>query len=118
MVIFGAAAMLAGVGTAIAALTEHSALFFFGATIVTGAGFGTAFQGAVRSVITLAQPSDRAAVLSVIFIVSYLALGLPAVIAGTLIVEQGNVLATAQEFGTVVMILAAVALFGAVRQAR
>jgi predicted MFS family arabinose efflux permease len=116
MVTFGAAAMLAGVGTAIAALTQHSALFFYAATIVTGAGFGTAFQGAVRSVITLAQPGDRAGVLSVIFIVSYLAMGLPAVIAGTLIVEQGNVLTTAQEFGTVVMILAAVTLFGTLRQ--
>jgi len=118
MMIFGASGMLFGVGAAVAALTQHSALFFYAATIVTGAGFGTAFQGAVRSVVTLAQPGDRAGVLSVIFVVSYLAMGLPAVIAGTLIVEQGNVLTTAQEFGAVVMMLAAVTLFGTLRRAQ
>jgi len=116
LVLFGTAALMAGVGGAIAALSLHSAALFFFATIVAGAGFGAGFQGAVRSIITLAQPQDRAAVLSVIFIVSYLALGLPAVIAGTLIVEQGNVLATAQEYGAVVMILAALALLGMLRQ--
>jgi len=43
-------------------------------------------------------------------------MGLPAVVAGTLIVEQGNVLATAQEFGIAVMALAALALLGSLRQ--
>jgi hypothetical protein len=45
-------------------------------------------------------------------------MGVPAVIAGTLIVEQGNVLTTAQEFGVAVMILAAVTLFGTLRRAQ
>ncbi len=35
----------------------------------------------------------------IVFIVSYIAMGLPAVIAGVLIVEQGNLVLTAKEFG-------------------
>ncbi len=112
----GAFALLAGVGTAIVALSLRSATLFYIGTAISGAGFGAAFQGAVRNVIPHAQPSERAGVLSVIFVVSYLAMGLPAVIAGTLIVEQGNVLTTATEFGGVVMILAALALLGAMRK--
>jgi MFS family permease len=118
MVLFGAPALMVGVGAAIAALSLHSATLFYLATVVAGAGFGAGFQGAVRSVIALAQPSERAGVLSIIFIVSYLAMGLPAVVAGTLIVEQGNVLATAQEFGTAVIVLGGLALLGATRKTK
>ena len=114
-VIFGAASLLIGVGVALVALMLPSAPLFFMGTAIAGAGFGAGFQGAVRNVISLAQPNERAGVLSVIFVVSYLAMGLPAVIAGTLIVEQGNVLATATEFGVGVMILAVLALLGAAR---
>ena len=116
IVSLGAFALLAGVGTAIVALSLRSAVLFYMGTAISGAGFGAAFQGAVRNVIPHAQPSERAGVLSVIFVVSYLAMGLPAVIAGTLIVEQGNVLTTATEFGAVVMFLAALALLGTMRK--
>jgi hypothetical protein len=57
-------------------------------------------------------------VLSVVYVVSYLAFGVPAVIAGFLVVHEGSVLATAQQYGAAVMALAALALIGAVRPAR
>ena len=78
-------------------------------------GFGAGFQGAIRTVIPLAAPHERAGVLSIMYVVSYLAMGLPAVIAGFLVVHAGGVLTTAREYGVAVMVLAAVALVGVIR---
>ena len=91
---------------------------FFAGTAIAGAGFGGGFQGAIRSVIPLAAPHQRAGVLSVVYVISYLAMGLPAVIAGFLLVHEGDLLATAVQYGVAVMALAALALGGAVRTAR
>ena len=91
---------------------------FFAGTAIAGAGFGGGFQGAIRSVIPLAAPDQRAGVLSVVYVISYLAMGLPAVIAGFLLVHEGDLLATAVQYGVAVMALAALALGGAVRTAR
>jgi hypothetical protein len=55
-------------------------------------------------------------VLSIAFIVSYLAMGLPAVVAGYFVTRQGDIVTTAREFGVIVIILAAVALIGAMRR--
>ena len=53
----------------------QSATAFFVGTALAGSGFGTAFQGSVRTVVPLAAPHERGSVLSVIFVVSYLAMG-------------------------------------------
>jgi predicted MFS family arabinose efflux permease len=109
----GSASLLAGVGLAVFALTRSEvALFFLGAA-VAGVGFGTGFQGAVRTVVSVAAPHERAGTLSIVFIVSYIALGVPAIIAGAT-VRHGNLLATAQVFGAAVMALAAAALIAGV----
>jgi hypothetical protein len=110
---YGAWALLGGVALAMAALSLPSVPLFFVGTAVAGTGFGAGFQGAMRSVLPHAAARDRAGVLSVILVVSYLAMGVPAVLAGFLVAEQGSVLTTAREFGAVVMALAAAALAGA-----
>jgi hypothetical protein len=74
-----------------------------------------AVQGAIGIVVPFAPPSERAGVLSVIFVVSYLAMGAPAVVAGYLVAQGGNITTTAREFGATVMVLAALALLGALR---
>jgi len=50
--------------------------------------------------------------LSLLYIVSYLGLGVPAVIGGVVVTEVNGLLATAQEYGAAVVVLAAVALAG------
>jgi MFS family permease len=110
MMALGAASLLAGVGLAVLALTESRVALFFLGTAVAGVGFGTGFQGAVRTVVSVAAPHERAGTLSIVFIVSYIALGVPAIIAGSM-VRHASLLATAQVFGLVVMALAAAALF-------
>jgi predicted MFS family arabinose efflux permease len=109
----GAASLLAGVGLAVLAMTRSEVALFFLGTAVAGVGFGTGFQGAVRTVVSVAAPHERAGTLSIVFIVSYIALGVPAIIAGSM-VRRANLLATAQVFGGVVMALAAAALIASV----
>jgi predicted MFS family arabinose efflux permease len=119
MMSFGAVTLLTGAAAAVGALSYHSASAFFLATAVAGMGFGSSFQGAVRAVVPFAATHERAGVLSVIFVVSYLAMGLPAVVAGYLVARGGDIARTAWEFGVVVMVLASLALLGgAVQRAR
>lgn len=68
--------------------------------------------------VPLAAPHQRAGVLSVVYVVSYLAMGLPAVIAGVLLVHEGNLVVTTVQYGVAVMVLAALALLGTIRSTR
>ena len=79
-----------------------SALGFFLGTAVAGVGFGAGFQGGIRLVAPLAHPDQRAGVLSVLFTVSYLGLGIPAVVAGLAVVRGGGLVATSYEYGLAV----------------
>jgi hypothetical protein len=115
LMIYGASALFVGVALAIGSLSYHSAAVFFFGTLLAGSGFGTAFQGTIRTVVPLAAPNERGGVLSVMFVVSYLALGLPAVIAGYFVARSGNLLLIARDFGALVMVLAAIALVGTLR---
>jgi len=108
----GTAALIAGVTlTLIAIGTGSVALFFVGAA-VAGAGFGSGFQGAIRTVVPLAAATDRAGVLSVLYVIAYLSMGAPAVLAGLRVVHGGGLFATAREYGFAVIVLAGAALLG------
>ena len=111
---FGAPTLIAGILVTLAAVALGSVPGFFLGTAIAGAGFGAAFQGAVRSVVPLAAPHERAGVLAVLYVIAYLAMGLPAVLAGVGVVYGGGMIATANEYGAAVMLLAGVALAGAV----
>ena len=117
LMLIGGGALLAGTGLTLLAVNAGSLAGFFVATAIAGAGFGGGFQGAIRSVVPLAAPHQRAGVLSVVYVVSYLAMGLPAVIAGVLLVHEGNLVSTTVQFGVAVMVLTALALAGALRPA-
>ncbi|HEX3567095.1 MAG TPA: MFS transporter [Acidimicrobiales bacterium] len=113
MVMFlGTVALITGVGITLVAVALTSGVVFFIGTAVGGVGFGAGFQGAMRTVLPLAAPHQRSGVLSAIWVVSYLALGLPAIVAGFLVVHGGGFLSTTWEYGIAVMVLAALALVG------
>jgi len=115
---FGTFALVVGVGITLVATLVTSAVVFFAGAVVAGGGFGAAFQGVLRTVVPTAALHQRAGVLSVVFVVSYLALGLPAIAGGVLVVDGGGVLVTAREYGAATMVLAALALLGLVTGAR
>lgn len=112
----GASALVAGMLASLTALALHGTSGFFAAAIVAGAGFGLGFQGALRSVVAAAAATERAAVLSVVFVVSYLALALPAVAAGFVVARTGRLVETALGLGFLVVALAAIALHAAARR--
>ncbi|TFY97012.1 MFS transporter [Ramlibacter humi] len=109
---FGATALLTGMGAMLFALQVHSPAAYIGASMLAGAGFGASFQGGVRSVLAAASAADRAGALSVLFVLSYLAMGLPAVAAGAIVALTGNLHATSIGFGLAIMALAALARLG------
>jgi MFS transporter len=109
---YGAIALIAGTAAAMGALGAQSAAGFFAASALAGSGLGAGFQGAMRTVLPTAKAHERAGVLSVVFVVSYLAMAVPAIAAGFFVSHGGALLPTAQHFGFVVEALAAFALLG------
>jgi hypothetical protein len=110
MMMLGSGSLFAGVALTVFALPHSAIALFFLGTAVAGIGFGAGFQGAVRTVIPHAAAHERAGTMSIIFIISYLALGVPAVAAGFLLARHVSIIVTAQYFCAVVMILAAAAI--------
>ncbi len=106
------AALIAGVALTLLAIRHTSIGWLFAGIIVAGTGFGAGFQGAIRTVVPLAAASERAGVLSILYLISYLSMGLPAVLGGVRVVHGGGLLGTAREFGLAVMALAVLALAG------
>jgi MFS family permease len=94
------------------AVSLGSAAVFFAGSAIAGAGFGSGFQGGIRMVVPLAAPHQRAGLVSLLYVVSYLGLGLPAVLAGFGVVHGGGLVPTTRYYGAAVIALAALALFG------
>ena len=112
MMLLGAGSLLAGVALTVAALPHGSFALFLLGTVVAGIGFGTGFQGAVRTVVASAAPHQRAGTLSIIFVISYLGLGVPAIAAGSMLTHHADIMVTAEAFCVVIMLLAGAALAG------
>jgi hypothetical protein len=112
VMLFGILALITGVTVTVAAVGLGSATVFFAGSAIAGAGFGSAFQGGIRTVVPLAAAHQRAGVVSLLYIVSYLGLGVPAVLAGFGVVDGGGLISTSRYYGAAVIVLAALALFG------
>jgi MFS family permease len=102
----GAGLIIVGVALTLAAVPSRSPILFFTGTAIAGAGFGGGFQGGLRTIVPLAGPAERAGVIAVIYVICYLALGLPAIGAGILVMHT-TVTHTALLFGLAVIALAA-----------
>ena len=93
-------------------LSAHSLALFLIGTAIAGIGFGAGFQGAIRTVVAAAAPTERAGVLSLLFVLSYLAMGAPAIAAGARFAATGDITSTAREFAVAILVLSAAALIG------
>ena len=97
----GASPLVAGVAITLIALDAGlGGRLFFAGTAVSGIGFGGGFQGGIRTVVPQAAPHERAGVLSLLFVVSYLGMGVPAVAAGSRGAPTGSACsASARDYG-------------------
>ena len=80
----GTAALVIGVCVTLAGVQLHSTGAFFIGSVIAGMGFGSAFNGTMRSLVPLAEAHERAGLMSTFFVLSYLAFSLPAIAAGLL----------------------------------
>ena len=105
----GSALLIAGTLLFLAALGASSIAVFVLAAMVAGGGFGCAFLGALRLVSQLAEPHERAALFSAVYVVSYVAFSIPALVAGLLTTQIG-LRPTALGYGGFVALIALGAL--------
>lgn len=116
-VMLGAATVL--VGTAVVLLGVLAAvlpLLWVGG-IIGGVGFGASFSGSLRILGPLASPRHRAGLFAAVFMVAYLAFGVPAIIAGVLTGPLG-LLPTVVGYSLLVAIAAMVGLIVQGREQR
>lgn len=108
----GILALVIGVGITLVSIAASSTAGFYAGIVISGVGFGSGFQGGIKLVMPLTRPHERAGVLSLLYVVCYLGMGFPAVVAGVLVVHSGGLLTTAREYGIAVIVLALAALLG------
>jgi hypothetical protein len=108
----GATALMIGVACVLVAVSAGSMTGFLAATAIAGVGFGASFHGGMRSVLSIASAEHRAGVLSVLYMIAYLSMGIPAVLGGVRAVHGGGLVGTTYEYGVVVIVLAAASLGG------
>ena len=82
-----------------------------------GAGFGPAFAGALRTLAPLVAPTERAALLTAVYVLSYAAFSVPAVLAGAATTRFG-LRGTADVYAAAVALVAAGAAAGFALRAR
>jgi predicted MFS family arabinose efflux permease len=112
VMLIGIVGLVIGVIVTLVALGAGSAPLFFVGTVISGVGFGSGFQGGIRTVVPLAAPHERAGVLSLLYVVCYLGMGVPAVAAGFRIVHGAGLVAATREYGVALIVLAVLALVG------
>jgi len=116
IVIFGTTALAAGTALSLLALGIGSLAAYLVAAAVTGMGFGTAFFGVVGSLAPKIPATQRADAFAVLYLLAYLAFGVPAVIAGVLVAPLG--LGTVcLGYGVFVIVLSLIALLLRMRRA-
>ena len=113
----GTALLFLGTVLLVVAVASSSLTAFVLGAVIAGFGFGPAYLGAFRTVSQLAAPHERAALISAIYIVSYLAFSIPAVIAGVVITHEG-LRGTSLVYGVVVAAVAATTLLYETRAMR
>ncbi|AUY53649.1 MFS transporter [Streptomyces sp. CB01881] len=93
----------------------HSLLTLFAGTALAGAGFGAVTQGALRLLLPPAAPGERAGMLAAYYVLSYLAMSVPAVLAG-LLTNLYGLQSAVSLYGVTVILLTLIGLVRAVRQ--
>ena len=109
--------VLGSLGT-LTALDAASIAVFFLSTVVSGIGFGAGLQGGLRTVLPLADEHERPGVLSSIYVICYLGMGVPAIAAGVLVVDGGGLGVATRDYSWFVITFAMITLLALACTAR
>ncbi len=97
----GSVALAAGMTLIVIAAAVSSSGLFLAGSFIAGAGFGVAFLAGLRQLTSVIPAEHRAAVMSAFYVVAYLSLSVPAVLAGVVVTHLG-LETTFEIFGSVV----------------
>jgi hypothetical protein len=107
----GCSFLAAGVSVILLAVNLGWLWLFFAGAVVAGIGFGASFLGALRLLLPLAHAHERAGLMSAFLALSYLAFCVPSLLAGLAVKTEGLIITT-NVYGSVVVVLALLALVG------
>ncbi|GAA2575964.1 MFS transporter [Winogradskya consettensis] len=105
----GCAVLAAGSGLTVVATALTSANLFYASAVISGIGFGMAFSGTFRSLVALARPAERGALIAATYVIGYATFAVPAIIAGIVSTHFG-LTHTALGYSAVVAALALIAV--------
>jgi MFS family permease len=108
----GSVALAIGLLLIVTSAAEDSTALFLAGGMIAGAGFGVAFLGALRTLSAAIPNEHRAEVMSALYVVAYLAISVPAIVAGILVTELG-LITKFEIFGSVVAAIALLVAYGA-----
>jgi len=111
----GSLALATGIVAIVVATAAGSGALFLAGALVGGAGFGVAFLGGLRALSGAIPNEHRAQVMSAFYVVAYLSLSIPAVLAGILAPSLG-LERTFEIFGSLVAAIALLVAAEAYRQ--
>jgi len=109
ILITAASFLIVGVVVTLSGVFTHQVWVLMIGTVIAGFGFGPGFFGSARTILPLAEPGERAALLSAFFVQSYLAFSLPAIVVGFFAPHLGLALAT-DIYGAAIIVLAFISL--------
>ena len=114
LLVLGTGALSLGAAVSLLGIWQHSVAVLFAGAVIAGLGFGASFSGALRALLPTAEAHQRAGLLATFYVLSYLALGLPALVAGASVPLIGLDI-VAYVYGAVVIVLAIISLIASLR---
>ncbi|WP_208758183.1 MFS transporter [Rhizobium glycinendophyticum] len=106
--LYGTSALAIGTALSLTAIAWPSMPGYLIALSIAGTGFGTCFYGVLRSIVPVVRPDERGELFAALFTLSYLAFGLPTLLAGVSVGVFG-LTATVLGYGTLIVVFSAVA---------
>lgn len=106
--LYGTSALAIGTAATLVAIAWPSLPAYLIALIIAGTGFGTCFYGVLRSIVPVVKPGERGELFAALFTLSYLAFGLPTVLAGVAVGFFG-LTPTTLGYGAIIVVFSAMA---------
>jgi hypothetical protein len=103
--LIGAVSLVVGMTVILMGANFGLTLVLLIGSMIAGVGFGTGFLGAVRSIVHLVEPTERAGLMAAFYVESYLANSLPTILAGYM-AQRLDLLMVANMYGGAIILLA------------
>src|SRR6266446_753607 len=114
LLVLGTSALSLGVVASLLGIWQHSVAALFAGAVIAGLGLGASLSGSLSALLPTAEAHQRAGLLATFYVLSYLALGLPALVAGASVPLIG-LDTVAYVYGAVVIVLAIISMIASLR---